>query len=147
MEINNGTTDIPRNPSTWQGNTRQTVHQCHTRGSYSSTWDKLGFWPSPWDIHRLLSLCNALWYFVMSQNTPDQLGDHTNKHFFPPCDLVKNETNELWIILVLSPIMHKLFVSTKISRPRSIWYFLLILHQKVSLLKEKTEQVNERQER
>ena len=25
----------------------------------------------------------------MSQNTPDQLGDHTNKHFFPPCDLVK----------------------------------------------------------
>ena len=25
----------------------------------------------------------------MLQNTPDQLGDHTNKHFFPPCDLVK----------------------------------------------------------
>ncbi len=46
-----------------------------------------------WDIHWLLFLCNALWScFVMSQNTPDQLGYHRNKHFFP-----RSENVQQWI--------------------------------------------------
>ncbi len=86
---NTGTTDSIH--STWQ------VHACSPQVTNVTQevrilppWDKLGFSASPWDIHQVFSLCNALWScFVMSQNTPDQLGDHTNKGFFPPCDLVK----------------------------------------------------------
>ena len=78
-------------PSTWQ------VHACSpqvTNVTHRFAFVHCGIffrvWLSPWDIHWLLFPCNALWScFVISRNTPDQLGDHTNKGFFPPCDLVK----------------------------------------------------------
>ncbi len=60
-------------PRTWH------VHTCSRQGQGSFHHGIfLVCLPSPWDIHWLLFLCNALWScFVMSQNTPDQLGDHT----------------------------------------------------------------------